>query len=41
VPGALRLEQDFKVKVHFRPVLPLAVREPGFFSPDNLRRACG
>jgi 2-hydroxychromene-2-carboxylate isomerase len=39
VPGALRLEQDFKVKVRFRPVLPLAVREPGFFSPDNLKRA--
>ena len=39
VPGALRLEQHFKVKVCFRPVLPLAVREPGFFSPDNLKRA--
>jgi 2-hydroxychromene-2-carboxylate isomerase len=39
VPGAIRLEKDFKVKVRFRPVLPLAVREPSFFSPDNLKRA--
>lgn len=39
VPGAMRLEQDFKVKVRFRPVLPLAVRDPGFFSPDSLKRA--
>lgn len=39
VPGAMRLEQDFKVKIRFRPVLPLAVRDPSFFSPDNLKRA--
>ncbi|MBL8379778.1 MAG: DsbA family protein [Burkholderiales bacterium] len=39
VPGAQRLETDFRVRVVFRPVLPLAVREPGFFSPDNLKRA--
>jgi len=39
VPGALRLEQDFRVKIAFRPVLPLAVRDPSFFSPDNLKRA--
>ena len=39
VPGAIRLEKDFKVKLRFRPVLPLAVREPSFFSPDNLKRA--
>ena len=39
VPGAIRLEKDFKVKVCFRPVLPLALREPSFFSPDNLKRA--
>jgi 2-hydroxychromene-2-carboxylate isomerase len=38
-PGALRLEKDFNVTLTFRPVLPLAVREPGFFSPDNLKRA--
>ena len=39
VPAAIRLEKDFKVKVRFRPVLPLAVRDPSFFSPDNLKRA--
>ncbi|MFN0185023.1 MAG: 2-hydroxychromene-2-carboxylate isomerase, partial [Aquabacterium sp.] len=39
VPGAMRLEQDFQVELRFRPVLPLAVRDPGFFSPDNLKRA--
>lgn len=39
VPGAIRLEQDYRVKVRFRPVLPLAVREPSFFSPENLKRA--
>ena len=39
VPGAMRLEQDFRVKIAFRPVLPLAVRDPSFFSPDNLKRA--
>jgi len=39
VPGAIRLEKDFRIKVRFRPVLPLAVREPSFFSPDNLKRA--
>lgn len=39
VPGAIRLERDYKVQIHFRPVLPLAVREPAFFSPDNLKRA--
>lgn len=39
VPGATRLAQDFRVNVRFRPVLPLAVREPSFFSPDNLKRA--
>jgi 2-hydroxychromene-2-carboxylate isomerase len=39
VPGAIRLEQDFRVKVAFRPVLPLAVRDPSFFNPDNVKRA--
>ena len=38
-PGALRLTHDFRVTLRFRLVLPLAVREPGFFSPDNLKRA--
>ena len=39
VPGAIELEQKFDVTVRFRPVLPLAVRDPGFFSPDNQKRA--
>ena len=39
VPGSIRLEKDFRVTVRFRPVLPLAVRDPSFFSPDNLKRA--
>jgi hypothetical protein len=39
VPGAIRLERDFAVKIRFRPVLPLAVRDPSFFSADNLKRA--
>ena len=39
VPGAQRLEQDFRVTVRFRPVLPLAVRDPAFFNPDNAKRA--
>jgi len=39
VPGAIRLEQDFRVRVAFRPVLPLAVRDPSFFNPDNVKRA--
>ncbi|MDD9888807.1 MAG: DsbA family protein [Gammaproteobacteria bacterium] len=38
-PGMLRLEQDFDVEVALRPVLPLAVRRPDFFSPENLKRA--
>ncbi len=39
MPGALRLEHDFDVEVDLRPVLPLAVRDAAFFSPDNLKRA--
>jgi 2-hydroxychromene-2-carboxylate isomerase len=39
MPGALQLQQDFDVEVRFRPVLPLAVRDPSFFSPDNVKRA--
>ncbi len=37
-PGALQLERDFDVEVCLRPVLPLAVRDPGFFNPDNAKR---
>lgn len=39
MPGALELEKAFAVKVRFRPVLPLAVREPSFFNADNVKRA--
>jgi 2-hydroxychromene-2-carboxylate isomerase len=39
MPGALQLANDFDVAVRFRPVLPLAVRDPSFFSPDNVKRA--
>lgn len=39
MPGALRLENDFDVELRLRPVLPLAVRDAAFFSPDNLKRA--
>ena len=38
-PGMLALADDFDVTVNLRPVLPLAVRDPGFFSPENLKRA--
>ena len=38
-PEALRLPERFDIDLRFRPVLPLAVRQPGFFSPENLKRA--
>jgi 2-hydroxychromene-2-carboxylate isomerase len=38
-PGALALETDFDVMVNLRPVLPLALRQPDFFSPENVKRA--
>lgn len=38
-PGALELERDFDVDLALRPVLPLALRQPGFFNPENLKRA--
>lgn len=38
-PGLLRLREDFDVQVKLRPVLPLALRQPGFFSPENIKRA--
>jgi len=38
-PQLLRLRDDFDVTVSLRPVLPLAIREPEFFSPDNIKRA--
>ncbi len=38
VPGAIRLERGYAVQVRLRPVVPLPVRDPAFFSPENLRR---
>ena len=38
-PGLLRLKDDFDITLNLRPVLPLAVREPEFFSPENMKRA--
>ncbi|NND57234.1 MAG: 2-hydroxychromene-2-carboxylate isomerase [Xanthomonadales bacterium] len=38
-PEALQLPERFDIELRFRPVLPLAVRQPGFFSPENLKRA--
>jgi 2-hydroxychromene-2-carboxylate isomerase len=38
-PDALALERDFAVRVLLRPVFPLALRQPDFFSPDNVKRA--
>lgn len=37
-PGALQLEADFDVHIRFRPVFPIAIRDPDFFSPDNAKR---
>ena len=36
VPGALEVVERYDVEIQFRPVLPLAVRSPDFFNPDNL-----
>lgn len=36
--GATQLEKDYDAKIHFRPVLPLALRDPSFFNPKNLKR---
>ena len=38
-PEARDLPEHYPVELRFRPVLPLAVRDPDFFSPDNLKRA--
>jgi 2-hydroxychromene-2-carboxylate isomerase len=38
-PDMRRLRDDYAVTVNLRPVLPLAVRSPSFFSPENARRA--
>lgn len=33
-----KLKSDYAVEVRFRPVLPIAVRSPDFFSPENRKR---
>jgi len=38
-PQAVELPERYDIDLIFRPVLPLAVRQPGFFSPENLKRA--
>ncbi|MEM1139231.1 MAG: DsbA family protein [Pseudomonadota bacterium] len=38
-PDLRRLRSDFDLDIHLRPVLPLAVRRPDFFSPENIKRA--
>ena len=38
-PGLLNLQKDFNITLNLRPVLPLAVRQPDFFSPENMKRA--
>lgn len=37
-PGMLAIQRDFDVEVNLRVVLPLAVRAPDFFSPENAKR---
>ena len=37
-PGMLALGRDFDVAVNLRVVLPLAVRSPDFFNPENAKR---
>ena len=37
-PALLALQKDFDVEMHLRPVLPLAVRQPAFFNPENMKR---
>lgn len=38
-PGALAIAKDYQVDVRLRPVLPLAIRQPDFFSEENVKRA--
>jgi len=37
--GALEIPQKYDAVINVRPVLPLALREPSFFSPANKNRA--
>jgi 2-hydroxychromene-2-carboxylate isomerase len=38
-PGMLEIREQYDVTVNLRVVLPIAVRAPDFFSPDNAKRA--
>lgn len=38
-PELLKLRDDYAVVLNLRPVLPIAVRSPDFFSPQNAKRA--
>jgi 2-hydroxychromene-2-carboxylate isomerase len=38
-PDMLKLKQDYGVGVNLRPVFPIAVRNPEFFDPSNVKRA--
>jgi len=35
----LLLKKDYAVEVNLRPLIPIAVRAPDFFNPDNVKRA--
>jgi 2-hydroxychromene-2-carboxylate isomerase len=37
-PGMVQLSKDYAVHVNLRTVLPIAVRAPGFFNPENAKR---
>ncbi|MFK7965698.1 MAG: 2-hydroxychromene-2-carboxylate isomerase [Burkholderiaceae bacterium] len=37
-PGMVAIKSDYAVDLRFRPVLPIAVRSPDFFNPENLKR---
>lgn len=36
---ALAIPEEYDAEIHLRPVLPLAIRQPDFFNPENLKRA--
>lgn len=36
---ALAVPKEYDAEIHLRPVLPLAIRQPDFFNPENLKRA--
>lgn len=38
-PAMIALSGAYDIRVAFRPVLPLALRDPDFFRPENVKRA--